>query len=139
MQPPTTPPSTYGNAVLKPLPPVDWPSLDDVVTEDGAPVDGVFSEKQMRLSTDSLHSSWNCADPFVAFANVGLCYRVGVPPIVPDVLLSVKVRLPENLFPKLHRSYFVWAYGKPEVAKAETEKAQRLIELLPQHGIDPST
>ncbi len=101
---------------LKPLPPEDWPSIDHIVTEDGAPVDNVFSEKQMRLLTESLYASWKIDRPFVAFANVGLFYGVNIPPIVPDVLLSVGVRLPENLFPKLNRSYFVWAYGKvPEV------------------------
>ena len=102
---------------LKPLPPELWPSIDHIVTEDGAPVDNVFSEKQMRLLTESLHASWQTERPFVAFANVGLFYGVNLPPIVPDVLLSIGVRLPENLFPKLNRSYFVWAYGKPpEVA-----------------------
>ncbi len=110
-------PKTYTPLELQPLPPEDWPCVDDLVTENGAPVDNVFSEKQMRLLTESLYSSWKVDRPFVAFANVGMFYALGVPPIVPDVLLSVDVRLPENLFPKLNRSYFVWAYGKPpEVA-----------------------
>ena len=30
------------------------PCLDDVVTEDGAPVDNMFSEKQFRLLTEPL-------------------------------------------------------------------------------------
>jgi Uma2 family endonuclease len=98
---------------LKPLPPEDWPNIDHIQTEDGAPVDGVFSEKQMRLLTETLHASWKPEKPFVAFANVGLFYGVDIPPIVPDVLLSINVRLPESVFPKLNRSYFVWKYGKP--------------------------
>jgi Uma2 family endonuclease len=85
----------------------------------GAPVDGVFSEKQMRLLTECLHTSWRGpADDgsFVAMANVGLFYNVQKPAIVPDVLLSVGVTLPDDLFPKRHRSYFIWEYGKaPEV------------------------
>jgi len=110
-------PKTYTPLELQPLPPEDWPCVDDLITEDGAPVDSVFSEKQMRLLTEPLYSSWKVDRPFVAFANVGMFYAVGVPPIVPDVLLSVDVRLPENIFPKGNRSYFVWAYGKPpEVA-----------------------
>ncbi len=72
---------------------------------------------QMRLLTESLHSTWKPDWPFVAFANVGLFYGVHIPPLVPDVLLSLNVRLPEDLTPKLNRSYFVWGYGKPpEVA-----------------------
>lgn len=112
----TSTPATYVPEDLLPLP-EDWPCVDDLVTENGAPVDNVFSEKQMRLLTEPLYSSWKTDRPFVAFANVGLFYAAGTPAIVPDVLLSVDVRLPENLFPKISRSYFVWAYGKPpEVA-----------------------
>jgi Uma2 family endonuclease len=103
-------PPTY---VPKPLPPEDWPSIDHFQTEDGAPVDSVFSEKQMRLLTAPLYASWKTDKPFVAFANVGIFYSVDFPPIVPDVMLSQNVQLPESVFPKLHRSYFVWKYGKP--------------------------
>lgn len=97
----------------KPLPAEDWPSLENIQTEDGAPVDGVFSEKQMRLLTGTLYSSWKTDKTFVALANVGLFYATDTAPIVPDVLLSINVRMPENLFPKINRSYFVWKYGKP--------------------------
>jgi Uma2 family endonuclease len=98
---------------LKPLPVEEWPNIDHIQTEDGAPVDSVFSEKQMRLLTESLYASWKPPKPYVAFANVGLFYGVDISPIVPDVLLSINVRLPESVFPKLNRSYFVWKYGKP--------------------------
>jgi Uma2 family endonuclease len=109
------PPTPYvpGYYVPKPLPPEDWPSIDHIITEDGAPVDGVFSEKQMRLLTHPLYASWKTDKTFVAFANIGLFYGVDIQPIVPDVLLSVNVRLPESVFPKINRSYFVWKYGKP--------------------------
>ncbi len=110
----TTPPY---DAELRPLPVEDWPSFDHIQTEDGAPVDSVFSEKQMRLLTEPLYSCWKTERPFVALANVGLFYGIDIPPLVPDALLSVDVRMPENIFPKLNRSYFVWKYGKPpEVA-----------------------
>ena len=98
---------------LKPLPPEDWPNIDHIVTEDGAPMDNILSEKQMRLLTEPLYTSWKTDRPFVALANVGLFYGVDFQPLVPDVLLSVNVCLPEDLRPKLNRSYFVWKYGKP--------------------------
>src|SRR5690349_1952398 len=37
---------------------VPVPNLDDLVTEDGAPVDNFFAEKQYRLLTDPLYTSW---------------------------------------------------------------------------------
>ena len=98
---------------LKPLPLEDWPDIDHIITEDGAPVDNVLSEKHMRLLTEPLYTSWQTDRPFVALANVGLFYGVDIQPLVPDVLLSVNVCLPEDLRPKLNRSYFVWKYGKP--------------------------
>lgn len=98
------------------LPPELNPSVDRVVTEDNAPVDSIYSEKQMRLLTRPLYSSW--AGPagdgqFVALANVGMFFALNQPPLVPDVLLSVGVKVPSDVWPKRHRSYFFWEYGKP--------------------------
>ena len=92
------------------------PSVEDLVTEDDTPMDNLFSEKQQRLLTEPLYTSW--AGPgegraFLAMANVGLFYAVEQPPYVPDVLLSLDVRCPADLWPKSHRSYFLWEYGKP--------------------------
>ncbi len=99
-----------------PLPKEYWPSVDHLVTEDGKPVDNIFSEKQQRLLTEPLYSSWTTEGPFLALSNVGLFYSIRVSPYVPDVLLSLNTRAPENLFPKSNRSYFVWEYGKvPDV------------------------
>ena len=104
---------------LRTLPPELRPNVDHLVTEDDTPVDNVFSEKQQRLLTEPLHSSWAGPDqarPFVAMANVGLFYAVHQPPFVPDALLSLDVELPSDIRRKAHRSYFVWEYGKaPEV------------------------
>jgi len=36
-----------------------------------------------------------------------------LPPLVPDVLLSLDVHLPDEVWSKHHRSYFIWMYGKP--------------------------
>jgi hypothetical protein len=94
------------------------PDISHLVTEDDTPVDNIFSEKQQRLLTESLYASWGGPPgeekrPFVALANVGFFYSVGEPPAVPDVLLSLDVSLPEELWEKQHRSYFIWEYGKP--------------------------
>lgn len=101
------------------LPPELHPKVDHLVTEDNTPVDNIFSEKQQRLLTEPLYSSWNGPGPgrrFVVMSNVGLFYAVRQPPYVPDALLSLDVELPSDLWPKSHRSYFIWEYGKaPEV------------------------
>ena len=89
-----------------------WPEVDDLVTEDDTPVDNIFSEKQQRLLTEPLYSS-RPDPPFVALANVGLFYRVHHPPLVPDMLLSLGVEIPQDVWSKSHRAYFVWEFGKP--------------------------
>ena len=95
------------------------PDVDHLVTEDDNPVDNVFSEKQQRLLTESLHSSWTSPGQersFVAMSNVGLFFSVNRPPLVPDMLLSLDVKLPADIRLKRHRSYFLWEYGKaPDV------------------------
>src|SRR5213592_4032509 len=93
------------------LPPELHPVIDHLVTEDDTPVDSIYSEKQMRLLTRPLYSSWagpGDGRPFVAFANVGMYYSIGEPALVPDVLLSLNVKLPPNPFEKRHRCYFIW-------------------------------
>jgi len=88
--------------------------VEKLVTEDDAPVDNVFSEKQQRLLTEPLFCSWSGpgeGQPFVAMANVGLFFALRRPPLVPDVLLSLGVKLPADIRLKHNRSYFVWEYG----------------------------
>jgi Uma2 family endonuclease len=104
------------NDVPQLLPPELRPDVSQLVTEVETPVDNIFSEKQQRLLTEPLYSSWR--DPasrrtFLALANVGLFYSIHQPPYAPDMLLSLDVSVPADLFPKSHRSYFVWEYGKP--------------------------
>src|SRR5271157_4696211 len=92
------------------------PVVDHLVTEDDTPADNVFSEKQMRLLTEPLYSSWAETAgerSFVVMSNVGLFFDVHRPPLVPDVLLSLKGKLPADIRAKRHRSYFIWEYGKP--------------------------
>ena len=93
------------------------PDLRDVITEDDTPVDNLISEKQQRLLTTTLYNSFVTDFPFLAAANVGLFYIDKKPPLVPDVLLSLRVKLPEDWRKKKNRSYFVFVFGKPpEVA-----------------------
>lgn len=92
------------------------PDISHLVTEDDAPMDNFPSEKQQRLLTESLYSSWSPGASFLAAANVGLFYAIYQPPVVPDVLLSLDVSLAEDWWQKRHRSYFFWEFGKlPEV------------------------
>jgi len=86
------------------------PDVSNVITEDDTPVDSLFSEKQMRLLTESLHSSWQPGFPFVAMANVGLYVALNRPVVVPDVLVTTQVTTPDDLWQKDHRSYFTWVY-----------------------------
>ncbi len=95
------------------------PNIEHIVTEDGAPVDNLYSEKQQRLLADSLYNSWKPTDTFVAMSNVGLFYAVKKPPFVPDFLVSLGVELPKDPFPKENRSYFIWEYGKAPEAVIE--------------------
>ncbi len=110
-------PKTNGNGHYMPKALQD--SLRDIVnnliTEDDTPVDNLFSEKQQRLLTESLFSSWQGPGndrPFVAMANVGMYYHTRSAPLVPDVLLSIDVQVPDELWEKSHRCYMIWEYGK---------------------------
>ncbi len=89
------------------------PDVSHLITEDDTPVDNLISEKQQRLLTSSLYSSLSRDVPFLATANVGLFYGIDLPAIVPDVLLSLEVSIPEEWGEKKNRSYFVWKFGKP--------------------------
>ena len=91
--------------------------VPDLTTEDETPVDNLPSEKQQRLLTEPLFSSWTGPGqgrPFLAAANVGLFWIPRDPAIVPDVLLSLDVTVPQDWWAM--RSYLLWEFGKaPEV------------------------
>jgi Uma2 family endonuclease len=96
------------------LGPDDIPNVEELVIEDGKPVDNVFVEKQYRLLTEPLYSSWTPPNgPFWALANVGLFYQDGQPCLAPDVMLSLGVPASRDLSLKVNRSYFMWIVGKP--------------------------
>lgn len=118
--PPSMPPApTVASPQVPTLRPEDIPNIDDVVIQDDEPVDNVFVEKQQRLLTEPLYTSWSGPGPgrsFRAFANVGLFFAVKQPPVVPDVMLALDVPASADLSKKENRSYFLWIIGKrPDV------------------------
>jgi Uma2 family endonuclease len=79
-------------------------------------VDKLPSEKQQRLLTEPLYSSWTEAGagrPFLAAANVGIFSVARNPAIVPDMFLSLDAQVADDWWQREHRSYFVWEFGKP--------------------------
>ena len=106
--------------------------IETLVTEDDTPVDNMPSEKQQRLLTEPLFSSWSGPGEgrsFVAAANVGVFPEPSNPAIVPDVLLSLDVQVHENWWDKKHRSYFVWEFGKPPDLVVEIVSNQKGNEV----------
>jgi len=124
------------------IPPEALPDVENLVTEDDIPVDNIFSEKQQRLLTESLYAGWRSDRPFVALANVGLFYGIRQPPLVPDMLLSLEVTMPADVWPKANRSYFLWEYGKPPeavievVSNTEGGEDTHKLETYARIGID---
>lgn len=105
----TNPPEDIADWELPPR-----PDVSHLITEDGTPVGNIFSEKQMRLLTESIHTSWQPGFPFLAMANVGVYVALNRPPIVPDVLVKTHVEPHADPWEKDHRAYFAWTYdGKP--------------------------
>lgn len=105
--------------MLQPTPENCWeeyaPDISDLTTEDDGPKN-IFLDKQQRLLTEPLYSSWEgpgAGRSFVALANVGLFAVARNPAIVPDVLFSADVEMPTDFSCKENRSYFLWEFGKP--------------------------
>lgn len=109
--PPTQPPPLNYDPADIPL-----PNLDELITEDGSPVDNLFVEKQYRLLTDPLNNNWTPPGEdkrFLVATDVGVFYKSGEPALAPDCFLSVGVAPSANLRDKENRSYFIWLVGKP--------------------------
>jgi len=107
--------------------------MENLVTEDDAPVDNILSEKQQRLLTEPLYGAWSGPDQhapdhrgFLALANVGLFYALRQPPLVPDMMLALDVPGPgPDLSQKANRSYFTWVQdGKPPTVVVEVVSNQ---------------
>ncbi len=115
--------------------------LEGLVTEDDTPLDSIYQEKQQRLLVDPLQASWPGppGGAFIATANVGIFTSIEEPPIVPDALLSLGVRVGEDFWEKKNRSYFVFILGKPPDVTVEfvsnkkggedTDKLKRYAEM----------
>ena len=86
---------------------------DRLVTEDDEPVDSIYSERQMRLLTDALYTSWKMNRIFMACANVGIYGDPPTVPIVPDVFLSMDVKPADDIWKKKNRCYMIDVFGKP--------------------------
>ncbi len=101
------------------FPPELWPNVDHLITEDDTPLDNFYSEKQQKFLTHTLYATphpFGEKRPFIAVANVGLYNTPEPNPEVPDVMVSLDVALPPNLWEKRKRVYFIWEFGKtPEV------------------------
>jgi Uma2 family endonuclease len=108
------------------------PDVSHLITEDDEPVDNIFSERQMALLRETLYTSW--AGPgkdrtFVAMGNVAIYTTNFTPPLVPDFLLSLDVKIPDNPMLKEHRCYFFWLYGKPPEVIIEVVSNRKGNEL----------
>jgi hypothetical protein len=115
---------SLSNDPLQALPPELHPNVDHLVTEDDTPVDNIFSEKQQRLLTEPLYSSWGMAGerrPFVAMANVG-----------------------QGRYEDHENTWLRWVDAEGQLiltgserAELERQRADRLAEQLRQLGVDP--
>lgn len=112
----------------------DEPLFDvsHIITEDDEPVDNLFSAKQQRLAVQSLYANDVLARPFLADANVGVFHDPYIPPVVPDVFLSLGVKPAKNIHEKRHRTYFVWEFGKPPDVAVEVVSNKKGGELHKQ-------
>ncbi len=126
-----TPVAATGDAAT-PSAPALGVDIETLVTEDDTPVDNMPSEKQQRLLTEPLYSSWSGPGggrSFLAAANVGVFPEPRNRAIVPDVFVSLDVQVAENWRDKAHRSYFVWEFGKPPDLVVEIVSNQKGNEV----------
>lgn len=106
------------------------PDMSHIVTEDDEPVDNVFSAKQQRLLVEPLYTAWQKERVFLADANVGVFRGLHLPPLVPDMFLSLDVRVGDaDWWLKQNRSYFVWVHGKPPDVVVEVVSNEKGGEL----------
>jgi Uma2 family endonuclease len=91
-------------------------TIEELIIQDDEPVDNIFVEKQQRLLTEPLESSWSGPGkgrPFAVFCNVGLFPEKKQTPLVPDVMLVIDVPWKVDRKRKETLSYFLWIVGKP--------------------------
>lgn len=106
------------------------PDMSHIVTEDEEPVDNLFSAKQQRLLVEPLYTAWQNERLFLADANVGVFSGIHLPPLVPDMFLSMDVRVgDEDWWLTENRSYFLWVHGKPPDVVVEVVSNRKGGEL----------
>jgi Uma2 family endonuclease len=91
-------------------------TIEELIIQDDEPVDNIIVEKQQRLLTEPLESSWSGPGrgrPFTVFSNVGLFPEKKQTPLVPDAMLVVDVAWKAERKRKETLSYFLWIVGKP--------------------------
>ena len=114
----------------RPLPKIDRPNVEHIVTEDDTPVDNIYSAKQQKLLTEPLTASWDGGGkPFLTAANIGLYNTPTDAAIVPDVVLALDVRPLGPPKYKRNRAYFFWMIGKPPDAAFEIVSNKKGGEL----------
>lgn len=109
-------PRCYGPSMTQPIREAGGIDTSHLVTDDGLPVDNLYSEKAQSLLRDALYASWlgpDGAGRFVVMVDVGIFAVPANPGIAPDVLVAVDVEVPPDPRTEGHRSYFTWLYGKP--------------------------
>lgn len=130
--PVAAPPEFGEEATWAQIAPECLPDVDKLIIEDGKPMDNVFVEKQLRLLTEPLYSSWPGPEEgrtFKVLANVGLFYALKEPALAPDVMLSLDVPVNVDLSRKENRSYMIWEVGKPPNVVIEIVSDRRGGEL----------
>lgn len=113
------------------VPPERMPDVSNLVIRDDTPVESFFAERQYRLLTGPLYDSWagpGKGRPFLATANVGLFYRSREPPVIPDAMLALDIRLEGDPLAKENNTYFLWEFGKPPDVVIEVVSDRRAGE-----------
>lgn len=104
------------------------PDTSHLITETEEPADNLFGEKQMRLLTEPLFSSWDPGRPFWAAANVGMYEALNAKAVVPDMFLSLDAStMQAKEFGS--KCYFFWDHGKPPEVVVEIVSNQEGGEL----------
>ncbi|MEW6278713.1 MAG: Uma2 family endonuclease, partial [Candidatus Eremiobacterota bacterium] len=88
-------------------------------------MDNWFQERQQRLMPESLYASWRPGRVFLAAANVGLFHKVSEQAVVPDVMVSLDVTVPDDWWEHHNRSYMTWEFGKPPELVVEVVSNRR--------------
>lgn len=81
-----------------------------------ASINNLAVEKQQRLLTEPLYSSWLCAmqqRPFLAAANVSVYAAADQSPLVADVVVSLDVQVTDEWWHRQQRVYMTTEFGTP--------------------------